>query len=266
MNLLIQKTRLASAVTVFAVLIGCGSQNNSPNTNGGVLATQDSPNPYPVSETDRQAAVNQLVEKRKEMLDLEGKLIAPTKEDLAANADLLKDPNAGLARLFPRGSQQAPLLLNGGGAYYQFKGRTNAYGRGNDVEYNTTNGPTLSVGFAGVDYGFFAQLGKVDIKQVDEKNPIVAFAEKQPSMNNQLEPAWRSEQNRWVNGVTNAGITFQDRTPAIVGMSYVVRSIDEGGYDVVAVFQVLRRDTVDDSLIIGWKLLKELDKPELKRD
>ncbi|MBX9768378.1 MAG: hypothetical protein K2X47_13975 [Bdellovibrionales bacterium] len=49
-------------------------------------------------------------------------------------------------------------------------------------------------------------------------------------------------------------------------MSYVVRSVNESGYDIVAVFQVVRRDPTDGSLVIAWRLIKELDKPVLKRD
>jgi hypothetical protein len=203
------------------------------------------------------------------MIALEGNLIAPAKEDEAQYADLLADTSAGLARLFPweSGNERKPLLVNGGGSYYQFKGRTNDYGYGSDVAYSTTNQPKFSVGFAGVDFGFFAQLGKTDIRQINQNNPSVAFAISYQSPNGQTEPAWRAEQRKWSDtGVVNGGVLFKDRTEAVVGMSYVVRSIDEGDYDIVAVFQVVRRDPTDGSLIIAWKLIKELDKPVLKRD
>lgn len=67
-------------------------------------------------------------------------------------------------------------------------------------------------------------------------------------------------------GVVNGGVLFKYRSEAVVGMSYVVRSVNESGYDIVAIFQVVRRDPTDGSLVLAWKLLKEFDKPILKRN
>lgn len=44
---------------------------------------------------------------------------------------------------------------------------------------------------------------------------------------------------------------------AQVGFTYVVRSVSEGKYDVVAAFQVIREDALDGSLIIAFKLIRE---------
>lgn len=122
-----------------AALVGCGNNSNPDKNTDSVRAQylKDSPAPYPVTDADRTKAVDELVEFRRRMLALEGKLIAPAQEDLDQYADFLKDPNAGLARLFPRdsGNERRPLLVNGEGAYYQFKGRTNEYGHGSDIEY-----------------------------------------------------------------------------------------------------------------------------------
>jgi len=259
---------------LFAVLlaIGCdsssdGNAENDPGLNK--TSVNDSPNPYPVSEGERIESVNKLIEMRKEMLLLEGKLIAPATEDLDAYSDFLQEENTGMARLFPRNSdnERRPLLVRGSGAYYQFKGQTNEYGYGNDVEYSTTNGPVFSVGFAGVDYGFFGQLGKVDIRGIDSNNPAIAFAIDHQSPHNQPEPAWREQQRKWsVAGDVHNGVTFKDHTEAVVGMTYVVRSINENGYDIVAVFQVVRRDDTDDSLVLAWKIIQEFEKPVLERN
>lgn len=249
-------------------LAGCGRQSNSDENQESVRTRplKDSPTPYTVADADRTRAVDELVELRREMLALEGMLIAPAQEDLDQYADFLKDPTTGLARLFPRGSgnERRPLLVNGGGAYYQFKGRTNEYGFGSDVEYSTRNSPRFSVGSA--DFGFFAQIGKFDIRRLDERNPVIGFALSYPSPNGRTKYAWRAERRKWSGGVANGGITFKDQTEAVVGMSYVIRSVNESYYDIVAIFQVVRRDPTDGSLIIAWKLLKEFDKPVLKRD
>lgn len=84
-------------------------------------------------------------------------------------------------------------------------------------------------------------------------------------MNGQAEPAWRAEQRKWMDtGVVNGGVLFKDRTEAVVGMSYVVRSVNESDYDVVAVFEVVRRDPTDGSLIIVGSFSKNLINPFLK--
>lgn len=250
-------------------LTACGNKSNSDETDAvQTQSLKDSPTPYSVSDSDRTAAVDELIEFRKKMLALEGKLIAPAIEDQTQYIDLLQDTRAGLARVFPRdsGNEKRPLLVYGQGAYFQFKGRTNEYGQGSDIEYSTTNFPQFSVGFAGVDFGFIAQLGKIDIRQIDESNSAVAYALTYVSPNGQHESAWRNEQRKWSSGITNDGVLFKNRTEAVVGMSYVVRSLNEGGYDVLAVFQVIRRDPTDGSLILAWKLLREFDKPVLNRN
>ena len=254
---------------LMSLLIGCGSNsgsNQSPD-NTRLQSMKDSPAPYPVADAERTKAVDELVEFRKKMLALEGKLIAPAQEDLNQYADFLKDSNAGIARVFPRdsGNERRPLLVNGEGAYYQFKGRTNEYGHGSDLEYSTTTSPTFSVGFAGVDFGFLAQVGQIDLRQVSDQNAAVQYALNYRSPNGEGEPSWRAEQRKWSSGMENGGISFRDRADAIVGMTYVVRSVNEGGYDIAVLFQVVRRDPTDGSLILAWKILKEFDKPILSR-
>lgn len=266
MNKLISLLILSASLTA---LTACGSKSNSDVADAvRTQSLKDSPTPYSVSDADRTAAVDELIEFRKKMLALEGKLIAPAKEDQAQYTDLLQDSRAGLARVFPRdsGNERRPLLVNGQGAYFQFKGRTNEYGRGSDIEYSTTSSPQFSVGFAGVDFGFIAQLGKIDIRQLDEHNSVVAFAASFVSPNGQRESVWRDEQRKWSAGVSNDGVLFKNRTEAVVGMSYVVRSLNENGYDVLAVVQVVRRDPTDESLTLAWKLLREFDKPVLNRN
>lgn len=267
MNKLATLTILLASLTG---LIGCG-KNLNPDKNADSARTQyikDSPTPYVVVDEDRTKAVDELILSRRKLLALEGKLIAPAQEDLDQYAGLLKESSTGLARVFPRdsGNERRPLLVNGEGAYYQFIGRTNEYGQGSDLEYSTMNSPQFSVGFAGVDFGFLAQVGKIDIRQVNDKDPIVSYALAYPSPNGQSESYWRAEQTKWSNGIARGAVTFKNRTEAIVGMTYVIRSINENGYEVVVIFQVVRRDSTDGSVILAWKLLKQFDKPVLNRN
>ena len=253
---------------IVASFVGCSKSTDtgnagfmSPNSRKG-----DAPNPYPIAQADREAALARSAELKKELADVTNKLIAPSSEDVAAYADFLSAANTGLFRLFPReSSTMVSPYLNGSGAYYQFKGRTNEYGYGDDIEYSTNNGPTFSVGFGGVDYGFFAQLGQIDIRTVTTANPAVGFALHSESLNNQSETRWRSEQQVWSNGRTANGILYKDRMDAVVGMTYVGRSVNESGYDIITVFQVIRRDPMDNSLVLAFKIIGELPVPKLAR-
>lgn len=258
--------------TLLSVLLivasGCGNTVNSPAS--GEVRTHslnDSPTPYPVSDSDRSQAATELGEIHQKMLILEGKLMAPAQEDLDQYSDFLKAPNSGLVRLFSRDtvSEIRPRLVNGQGAYYQFKGQKHDYGQGSDLEYSTKNSPEFSVGFAGVDIGFLGQLGKIDIRQIDDRNPTVASVLAYTSPHGQPELVWRAEQQKFSKGTIRDNITLKNHTDAIVGMSYVVRSINESGYDIVAIFQVIRRDSTDNSIIVAWKIVKEFEKPIMMR-
>lgn len=257
-------------LTSFLVFLGC--DNSSDNGSGEPIVSgksvNDSPTPYPVSEAQRIQNVDRLLELRKEILALEGNLIAPATEDLAAYDSFLKNENTGMARLFPRNSQneKRPLLVNGGGSYFSFKLQTNQYGQGNDVSYETNSKPQFSIGFAGVDYGFLGDLGKIDIREVNDSHPALVFAGNHNSPNGQKEPAWREQQRKWTVGEANNGVQFKDQVDAVVGNTYVVRSVIESNYDIVAVFQVVRRDDTDGSLVIAWRLVNDFVVPELDRN
>lgn len=267
-TVMILSTTMAMSLGLVACGENLGSKGASTDANAiRADALKDSITPYPVADAERTMAVDELVEARKKMKSLEAKLIAPAQEDLDQYEEFLKDPATGLARVFPRqlDNERRPLLVNGEGAYYQFKGRTNEYGQGSDLEYSLVGSPKFAVGFAGVDFGFFAQLGKADIRSIDMSQSAIVDALSFSAPNGQQEPAWRAEQRKWSAGVVMNGNVFKNITEAVVGMSYIVRSIDESGYDTATVFQVVRRDPTDGSLIIAWKLVKEFAKPVMAR-
>ncbi len=253
------------------VMASCGNSSDSNVKKNYDIPSpflKDSPAPYPVSDDERNKAVDELVELRKKIAVLEGKIIAPAKEDIDKYADFLKDSNTGLARLFPNDShnEKKPILVNGGGSYYQFKDKTNEYGLGSDVQYSKTNNkPEFSVGFSGLDFGFMAQLGKIDIRDLNEKVTSISYAIEYNSLNNKPDYIWKAERNKWANsGVRNNGILYKERTSVVVGMSYVLRSIAENRYDAVVVFQVVRIDPKDESIVIAWKIINEFEKPIAK--
>jgi hypothetical protein len=63
--------------------------------------------------------------------------------------------------------------------------------------------------------------------------------------------------------VTSNGAIYIDRVPALVSTTYVLRSVNYRGSDVLVAVRVVRQDT-DGSMILLWKLLKKFPKPELK--
>src|SRR5690349_19237248 len=80
----------------------------------------------------REDLLKQIEAKRAELAVLENKLLAPSADDKAAFADLLKQENTGLIRLLPREKydetpNKMTLTVRGGGAFYSFDRLTHAY-------------------------------------------------------------------------------------------------------------------------------------------
>jgi hypothetical protein len=214
----------------------------------------------------RQELLGQLENKRAELQKLEEQFLAPSDEDRAAFADLLKQPNTGLIRLLPRESfgevpnKPGKLTIRGGGAYYSFVRLTHEYGYGSDIQLSQGK---LSVGFAGADYGMVTTIGDVQLEEVTTELPFVTFL---ASYTPPTEDAAARQEGRsfWTPGKTIDGLTYGRLLPVQVNTTYLLRSISYGDSDVLVAFRVIRKDS-DDSIIIAWKLLKKFPKPELTR-
>ncbi len=74
----------------------------------------------------------------------------------------------------------------------------------------------------------------------------------------------RVEQKRTREGITSDGVFYSRRAPAIVGKTYLLRSIDYDTSDVLVCFQARRKDD-DGSWILAWRVLEEYEKPTLER-
>jgi hypothetical protein len=205
-------------------------------------------------------------------------VLAPSRDDRATFAAFLGMPNTGLIRLLPRESltyqtKKRPPSIPGGGAYYSFANVTHFYGYGSDIELNLGN---LSVGsFLG--YGLLTNLGDVPLEEValiDSRSSFIAAYKPAVTF---LEA--RAEALRFRNAVTIDGVRYQDKLPAEVNATYLLRSINYGKpvvgsnasaravssarrTDVLVAFRVVRKDT-DGSVIIAWKLLKKYSAPKL---
>ncbi len=210
---------------------------------------------------DRAALIREIESLRNQLKAHEDALLEPSTEDRASFAELLRQTDTGLIRLLPREEYDSKNRITiRGGAYYSFTRLTHDYGYGSDISLEMGN---LSVGFAGADYGMLANLGAVPLDSVTLEMPGVSvLASYMPPTS---EPKARVEQRRSANGVKMESLLYKRNIPAVVGNTYILRSIDYGNSDVLVAFQVFRKDA-DGSLILAWKMLKKYPAPQLERE
>lgn len=218
--------------------------------------------PSALAQADARAqAAAEIESLRAQIKAKESVLLSPSKEDRRAHAEFLAQPGTGLVRLLPREKWDGKLSTRGGGAYYSFTRRTHEYGNGSDISLEQN---MLSVGFAGANYGFMANLGDVPLEMVSAEAEAVQFmaAHKTPSN----EPDARKVQTQLVSGGIREGEqTYQERLPLNVGGTYVLRSVNYETSDVLVAFRVLRKDS-DGSVVLLWKMLQEFPRPTLARN
>ena len=224
---------------------------------------------YPRSPTEVEKYVDAIgkggPESRPEMRVITKGLLAPAESDRIAYAGFLKQPDSGLIRLLPREIYDAetyhtksPVTIRGGGAYYSFARLTHVYGYGSDIELDHD---TLSVGFAGADYGMITDLGQVPLDEVTLAQPYTIFLASYLAPAN--EPDARAEGRRFrEHRLAINGVTYASRLPVKVGDTYLLRSISYDRSDVLVGLTVFRKDT-DGSVIIAWKLLQEFQPTRL---
>ena len=209
--------------------------------------------------SDRDRLVADITKPRATLDAKESPLLSPSAADQKTYAAYWGQKDRGLIRLMPRGKYEKVLTIRGGGAYYSFTRRTHEYGHGSDVELQQG---TLSVGFAGADFGFMTDLGDVPLESIGLDHPSLRFlvAYTPPTV---IADA-RKEQRR-ADGFEVEGIRLKDSARAKLGTTYALRSVNYRESDVLVALRVVREDA-DGSLIIAWKMLKEFAKPDLVRD
>ena len=211
----------------------------------------------------RDDAIKQLETKRAELVLLEKKILAVSDADREENATVLSQPDSGIIRLLPRemydGAKKRGLAINGGGAFYSFALAKHEYGGGSDILLEQGD---FSAGFAGADYGMLLNLGDVPLDQVvPDHFAVRALLEYMPTS---AEPDARKAQRALWQGMDLSGVVFKNRMPAKVSNTYLVRSVNFGGYDIAVAFRVTRKDT-DGSMILLFKVLKRFPRPNLER-
>jgi hypothetical protein len=162
-------------------------------------------------------------------------------------------------RLMPRERYDHKLTVQGGGAYYSFTTKSHDYQKIAQIGFEQNY---LSVGFAGADYGFIADLGNIPLASITEETGEINFlvSYKPPIKETEI----RSEQRKAFNYETETA-TYRSRVFVSVGHTYALRAISFGNADLLVAFKIFRKDA-DGSLIIFWKLLKNFEKPLLARN
>lgn len=218
--------------------------------------------PCVLAQTDARAQAAAEIESLREQIKAkEATLLAPSDEDRKAYAEFLAQPRTGLIRILPRERWMGKLSTNGDGAYYSFARRSQEYGYGSDLSLEQD---TLSVGFAGADFGFMVNLGNVPLETVTADSEAVRFmaSYETPSAEPEARKAYRqfgaegSQAGQW---------TYKSRLPVFVNNTYALRSVNYDRSDVLVVFRVVRKD-FDGSAVILWKLLAKYPKPALQRN
>jgi hypothetical protein len=201
-------------------------------------------------ELTRAQKIEKITELRSQSGVLEKDIMMPDAKDSALAAKL----GVNAIRLLPREKYDGLLAIRGGGAYYSFFLKSQAYGHGSDIGLEQG---TLSVGFGGYDYGFIYDLGEVALSGVgtDMREALFLITYK-PPVN---EPEIRSEQRK--SHEYNAdGLIYKSHLPSIVGHTYFLRSISYHNSDLLVAFNIVRKDS-DGSLIIFWKIIENFEKP-----
>ncbi len=210
---------------------------------------------------DRAKAAAEIESLREQIKTREATLLAPADEDRKAHSEFLAQTDTGLVRLLPREKWDSKLSTRGGGSYYSFERLTHEYGYGSDIQLEQDS---LSVGFAGADFGFLVNVGDVPIENVSEESEAVQFMAsfKTPSPEPEARASYR--QFAFNSGHQAGRWTYKNRLPAVENQTYALRSVNYGRSDVLVAFRIVRKDA-DGSVVLLWKILKKYPKPVLER-
>lgn len=199
--------------------------------------------------------------------DADKERLAPPAEDAAQFADFLSQPGTGLVRLLLRDEANfnGPLSVRGGGSFYSFANLVHEYNYGSDIGLYRGNFVTC---FAGA--GLLFDLGDVPVESViTESEPVASLSSFEPpfaeaearKLQTQLHTCkfpWQLD-----SGYRIGETVYRNNMPAVVGHTYILRSVNYHISDVLVVFRVVRKDEQSGDVILLWKLLKRFHTPQL---
>ncbi|HVF48056.1 MAG TPA: hypothetical protein VNA17_10855 [Pyrinomonadaceae bacterium] len=204
----------------------------------------------------REQKIQTILDLRSQMSVLEKEILQPDARDL----EIAEKHGVAAIRIMPREKYSRVLTTNGGGAYYSFFRGTHEYGQGSDLSLEQGK---FSVGFAGADYGLLRDLGEVNVLSLEKDSGGIGVLMRYVPPTD--EPSIRAEYQKLGRDYEIDGFVFKSRVPAVVGHSFVLRSISLDRSDVLIAFSVLRKDE-DGSLILLWRPIETFPKPEMRRE
>ncbi len=207
-------------------------------------------------ELNREQKLQKIAELNNQIKTLEKDVILPSAKDLRE----AQKEGFSVFRIMPREIYDGVFTIRGGAAFYSFTNKLHNY---NNIPQIQLEGDSLSVGFAGADYGFIADLEEIPLREINKETKGVNFLINYQSPNN--EPLARSEFTKSIKGFEIDGVNFKQSISAIVGHNYILRAITYNQADISVAFKVHRKD-MDGSLIIFWKLLENFETPKLERN
>lgn len=184
--------------------------------------------------------------------------LAPPAEDAGRFAALLSQPDTGLVKLLPREKFEGKLGVRGGGAYYSFAHLVHEYRYGSDLSLEQGR---FTTGFAGADFGFIFDLGEMPLEDVTADVEPVRFLASFSAP--AAEPEARKIQRRLHDGYQHGWFVYRERVPAVVGHTYVVRSVHYRLSDMLVAFSVVREDEATGGVVLLWRLLKKFPATDL---
>jgi hypothetical protein len=207
---------------------------------------------------ERERAAAEVESLREQIRLREQTLLSVPAEDRERHAEFLAQPDTGLVRLLPRERWDGLLSTRGGGAYYSFTRLTHEYGHGSDLSLEQGS---LSVGFAGANFGFMLNLGDAPLETLSAEAEAVRFMASFQTP--EPEPEARKAQRQFAGAGAQSGQwTYKDRLPVVAGSTYALRSVNYNASDVLVAFRVLRKEA-DGSVVLLWKILRKYPKPSL---
>ena len=190
-------------------------------------------------ELTREQQLQKIDELNNQIKILETEILLPDDKDLKQS----EKEGFEVFRLMPRERYDHKFTVQGGGAFYSFTTKSHDYQKIAQICLEQNN---LSVGFAGADYGFIADLGNIPLTSVTKETGEINFLVNYKPPTKEIEV--RSEQSKTANYETETA-TYRSRVVVSIGHSYVLRAISFGDADILVAFKIHRKDT-DGSLII----------------
>ncbi len=212
---------------------------------GGLFST--------VSAQNRQETIEQFNDLKNQAKILEKKILSPDVKDIET---ALRE-NIGVFRILPRETydNKGMFSIRGGGAYYSFYYKIPDAGYGTDIGFQLNNFEIASTSGCGL----MTDLGEVSLNEITKEiSSAASLVNYQNTKDSNL--CLKDFYPIGAGGLKLDETVFKTQLPAITGHTYLVRSIVYDRYDILAAFQVRRRDA-DGSLVIFWKQLEQFETP-----